>query len=110
MPECLAAARDELRRGADFIKIFSGGGIASPADPLHMVQFTADEIRAITTTAAGLGTYVTSHAYTSQTIRHAVDNGVRGIEHANFIDAETAKYCAEKGVYFTPTLITHRGE
>jgi imidazolonepropionase-like amidohydrolase len=36
-----------------------------------------------------------------------VDNGVMGIEHGNFVDLETAKYCAAKGVIFTPTLITY---
>jgi imidazolonepropionase-like amidohydrolase len=109
VPECLAAARDELRKGANFLKIMCGGGVASLSDPLHMLQFTAEEIQAITKTAANLNTYVTAHTYTSKAIRHAVDNGVMGIEHGNFVDPETAKYCAAKGVVFTPTLITYHG-
>lgn len=107
--ECLQAARDELRQGANFLKIMTGGGVASPSDALDMVQFTAEEIRAITTTATYSKTYVTAHAYTVEAIRHAVDNGVRGIEHANLIDRETAEYCAQKGVVFTPTLIAYKG-
>jgi imidazolonepropionase-like amidohydrolase len=107
VPACLEATRDELRKGADFIKIMCGGGVATPTDHLHMIQFTAEEIRAITTTAKFFGTYVTAHAYTSASIRHAVDNGVLGIEHANLIDLETAKYCAEKGVIVTHTLSTY---
>ncbi|KAJ5797370.1 uncharacterized protein N7503_006666 [Penicillium pulvis] len=109
VPECLSAARDELRQGADFIKIMCGGGVASPSDALDMVQFTAEEIRAITTTAKQSKTYVTAHAYSIEAIRHAVDNGVRGIEHGNFIDEETAAYCTELGVIFTPTLVTYYG-
>lgn len=107
VPACLEAARDELRQGADFLKIMCGGGVVTSSDPLQMVQFTAEEIRAITTTAAYSGKYVTAHAYTNEAIRHAVDNGVMGIEHGNFVDAETAAYCASKGVAFTPTLITY---
>ncbi|KAI5305725.1 hypothetical protein KEM56_003519 [Ascosphaera pollenicola] len=107
VPQCLQAARDEIRKGADFIKILTGGGVATFTDPLDMLQFTAEEIRAITTTANNSHTYVTAHAYTNEAIRHAVDNGVMGIEHANFIDLETAKYCVEKGVIFTPTLVTY---
>lgn len=107
VPECLSAVRDELRQGADFIKIMCGGGVATPTDGLDMLQFTAEEIRAITTTAAYSKTYVTAHAYTVESIRHAVDNGVRGIEHGNFIDRETAEYCKERGVTFTPTLVTY---
>lgn len=72
-----------------------------------MLQFTAEEIRAITTTAAYSKTYVMAHAYTVESIRHAVDNGVRGIEHGNLIDCETAEYCKERGVTFTPTLVTY---
>ncbi|KAJ5123010.1 hypothetical protein N7448_009107 [Penicillium atrosanguineum] len=109
VPECLNAARDELRQGADFIKIMCGGGVASPSDALDMVQFTAEEIRAITTTAKQSKTYVTAHAYSVEAIRHAVDNGVRGIEHGNFIDEETAAYCVKLGVVFTPTLVTYHG-
>jgi imidazolonepropionase-like amidohydrolase len=109
VPECLAAARDELRKGANFLKIMCGGGVASPSDPLDMLQFTAEEIQAIVKTAANLNTYVTAHTYTSKAIRHAVENGVLGIEHGNFVDLETAKYCAAKGVIFTPTLITYHG-
>ncbi|KAL7658193.1 hypothetical protein ACMYSQ_004329 [Aspergillus niger] len=109
VPECLEAARDELRQGANFLKIMCGGGVATPSDALDMLQFTAEEIRAITTTAKQSKTYVTAHAYTVDAIRHAVDNGVRGIEHGNFIDEETAAYCAKLGVVFTPTLVTYYG-
>ena len=105
--ECTKYARDELRQGADFIKIMTGGGVASPTDALENVQFLPEEIRAITHVAKNNGTYVTAHAYTVESIRNAVDNGVMGIEHANLIDEPTAKYLAEKGVYVTPTLITY---
>jgi imidazolonepropionase-like amidohydrolase len=108
VPACLEAARDELRKGADFLKIMVGGGVASPSDPLDMLQFTADEIQAITTAARQMGKYVTAHAYTVEAIRHAIDNGVMGIEHGNFIDKETARICSEKGVNITPTLVTYK--
>lgn len=108
VPAVLEAARDEFRKGADFIKIMVGGGVSSPTDPLDMLQFTSEEIRAITTTAKSIGSYVTAHAYSNEAIRHAVDNGVLGIEHANFIDEATAKLCAEKGVIITPTLATYK--
>lgn len=86
-----------------------GGGVASPTDPLEMLQFLPEEIRAITATAKMRGTYVTAHAYTNEAIRHAVENGVEGIEHGNFVDLETAKWCKEQGIRaITPTLITYK--
>lgn len=106
-PAVLAAARNQLRQGADFLKLMVGGGVASPADKLESVQFTAEEIRAAVEVAEGAGTYVTAHAYTPRAIRRAVENGVRGIEHGNFLDEETAKFMAEKGVWLTPTLVTY---
>ncbi|RSL42491.1 hypothetical protein CEP54_015470 [Fusarium duplospermum] len=108
VPQCLEAVRDEIRRGADFIKIMCGGGVATLTDPLSMLQFTPEEIRAITTTAGYSGKYVTAHAYTPQAIRHAVDNGVRGIEHGNFVDPETAAYLKEMNIVVTPTLVVYQ--
>ena len=82
-----------------------GGGVASFTDLLESVQFTSDEIKAITTTCRQMGGLPsTAHAYSVEAIRHAVDNGITGIEHGNFIDADTAKYMAERNVFLTPTL------
>lgn len=105
--ECIRATREQLRTGADFIKILIGGGVASPTDRLENTQFTAAEVRAITEVAESFGTYVTAHAYTPKAIRHAVENGVKGIEHGNMIDKETAEYMAARGIWLTPTLVTY---
>ena len=105
--ECTKAAREQLRTGADFIKIMTGGGVASPTDKLENTQFRAAEIRAIAEVAESYGTWVTAHAYTPKAVRHAIDNGVMGIEHGNFIDEDTARYMAQKGVWLTPTLVTY---
>lgn len=107
VPECIKNAREQLRSGSDFLKIMAGGGVASPTDALTNVQFTAEEIKAITTVAANNKTFVTAHAYTVESIRQAIDNGVKGIEHGNMLDEETAALMAEKEVFLTPTLIAY---
>ncbi|KAJ7608448.1 hypothetical protein FB45DRAFT_1039786 [Roridomyces roridus] len=105
VPEVLKAAREELKAGADFIKIMVGGGVASETDAIETIQYTAEEIRAITTTCRQMGDkMVTAHAYTVDAIRHAIDNGVLGIEHGNLLDKATANLMAAKGIYLTPTL------
>lgn len=106
--QCLIAARDNLRQGADFIKIMCSGGVASPTDSLTSTQYTSEEIQAFTRVASASGTYVTAHAYTPIAIRHAIDNGVRGIEHGNLLDEATAALMKEKDVFLTPTLITYQ--
>ncbi|KAJ4343482.1 hypothetical protein N0V87_000248 [Didymella glomerata] len=107
VPQCMQAVREEIRTGSDFIKIMGSGGVSSPTDKITHLQFTPEEIRAMVECANNAGTYVTAHAYTSKAIRHCIDNGVKGIEHGNFLDAETAAVMVEKGCYLTPTLITY---
>lgn len=106
--QCLHAAREELRQGADFIKIMVSGGVVSPTDRLTSLQYTPEEIQAFTKVASDSGTYVTAHAYTPAAIQNAVSNGVMGIEHGNLIDEPTAKLMAERGAFLTPTLITYQ--
>lgn len=105
--QCLVAGREQLRQGADFIKIMCSGGVASPTDALTSVQYTDEEIQTFAKVARAAGTYVTAHAYTPESIQHAIANGVTGIEHGNLIDEETAKLMAEKNVFLTPTLTTY---
>lgn len=106
---CITTVRDEMRKGADFIKIkiMAGGGVSSRLNNLADAQFLPEELSAIVRTAASFDTYVTAHAYSSRAIRHAVDHGCLGIEHGNFLDVETANYTTEKGVSLTPTLVTY---
>lgn len=102
------AARHNLRDGSDFLKIHVSGGVATPSDPLECTQYTAPEIAAAVLEAEHRNTYVTAHAYTPESIRLAVENGVRCIEHGNLIDQETADLLAERGVTLVPTLVTYK--
>jgi imidazolonepropionase-like amidohydrolase len=102
--ECIKAAREELRRGAHCIKIVASGGVMSPSDPIWMNQFREDEIRAIVQECVERRTYVSAHCLTSESTRRSVEFGVRCIEHAALIDAETASFVAERGAYVVPTL------
>ncbi|KAG9956741.1 amidohydrolase, partial [Aureobasidium melanogenum] len=76
--DCIKAAREQIRTGADFIKIMAGGGVTTPMDKLENIQFTAEEVQAITTVANNADLLTTAHAYTPRSIRHAIDNGCRG--------------------------------
>ena len=100
------AVRDELRKGADQIKIMVSGGVSSPFDPLECRQYSEAELRAAVEEAGVRNTYVLAHAYGADAIAHAVNCGVRSIEHANLIDAEAAALVAQAGAYVVPTLVT----
>jgi imidazolonepropionase-like amidohydrolase len=101
------AAREALRRGAHQIKIFVSGGVSSPTDPIDMVQFSADEIRAAVEEAHSRHTYVMAHAYTGESILHAVNCGVRSIEHGNLLTQQAAETMATHGAFLVPTLATY---
>jgi len=101
------AARDRLRRGAHAIKIMASGGVVSLTDPIRVPQYSAEEIRAVTQEASRRGSYVAAHAYSPEAIRHAIDNGVRSIEHGNLLDAETAAAMAAAGAFLVPTLAAY---
>ena len=106
--EVRRAARQELRAGADFIKVMANGGIASPADPIHMLQFSRDELLAAVEEARNLGTYVSAHLYTDEAIVRALECGVHSLEHCNLITEATARRAAAQGAIAVPTLITYQ--
>ena len=98
------AVRDRFRRGAHAIKIMASGGVISPTDPIRPPQYSAEEIRVVTEEAARRGSYVAAHSYSPEAIRHAVENGVRSIEHGNLLDRPTAELMAERRAFLVPTL------
>src|SRR5580698_3967940 len=107
VPEVIKATRDELRKGADHIKLMVSGGVASQADPLESLQYRIDEIEAAVDEATRWGSYVCAHAYSAKAIERAVRAGLRTIEHGNLIDTPTAALMAERGAYMVPTLVTY---
>jgi imidazolonepropionase-like amidohydrolase len=96
--------RDQLRQGANHIKLFVSGGVLSPTDPIWMDQFTDEEIRAAVEEAATRRTYVMAHAHTAQAAMRCARNGVRSIEHGTLMNRESADVVAEAGAFVVPTM------
>jgi imidazolonepropionase-like amidohydrolase len=101
------AAREQLRQGADQIKIMVSGGVASPYDPLDSRQFSLEEIKAAVDEAEAFGKYAQAHAYTPEAIQRAVGQGVRTIEHGNLIDEKSARLMKQKGAYMVANLVAY---
>ncbi|WP_376099586.1 amidohydrolase family protein [Roseomonas sp. CCTCC AB2023176] len=102
------ACREELRHGADYIKVMANGGVASPTDPIAYLQYSEAELRAIVEEAEMAKTYVAAHLYTDEAIARAVRCGVLSLEHCNLIQPETAKAAAKAGCIAVPTLVTYQ--
>ena len=105
--EVRRAVREQVRNGANQIKIMAGGGIASPSDPLEGTQFSLEELRAACEEAEAANLYAMAHAYSPRAITRAVQAGVRSIEHGNLIDEASARVMKAHGAYLVPTLSTY---
>ncbi|HXJ79779.1 MAG TPA: amidohydrolase family protein [Candidatus Methylomirabilis sp.] len=105
--EVRRAAREQMRQGADQIKIMMSGGVASPYDPLDSLQYSSGEVGAAVEEAQAFGRYVCAHAYTPEAITRAMHGGVRTIEHGNLIDEPAARLMAEKRALLVANLVTY---
>ncbi len=105
--EVRRAVREQVRNGANQIKIMAGGGVSSPTDPLEGTQFSIEELRAACEEAEAANLYAMAHAYSPRAVTRAVQAGVRSIEHGNLIDEATARIMKSHGAYLVPTLSTY---
>lgn len=107
IPAVRQAVREQVRLGADFIKVMASGGAASPTDKLLQPQFSVEELRVIVEEANMGGIYVAAHALPPEAIIRAVDAGARTIEHGNLLDELSAKAMVDAGTYLIPTVATY---
>jgi imidazolonepropionase-like amidohydrolase len=102
------ACREEIKAGADYIKIMANGGVASPTDPIAFLGYSREELRAFVEEAELAQTYVAAHLYTDEAIDRAVECGVLSLEHCNLIEEATARKAAVAGAIACPTLVTYQ--
>src|SRR5262244_178966 len=105
--EARRSAREQMRQGADQVKIMMSGGVASPYDPLDSLQYSPAEVAAVVDEARAFGRYVCAHAYSAEAITRAAHAGVRTIEHGNLIDDASARLMASKGMFLIANLVAY---
>jgi imidazolonepropionase-like amidohydrolase len=96
--------RENIKYGADLIKVCATGGVLSMGDNPQHSQYTLDEMKAIVTDAHRLGRKVAAHAHGAEGIRWAAEAGVDSIEHGSYIDDAGIAAMKEHGTYLVPTL------
>jgi len=96
--EMREAIRNEMRRGASFIKVMMGGGLASSYDPVDVDSFSPEEIRAAVEETERWGTYLSAHVFTDSGVRMGIDAGMKTFDHTNYATEDTYKLLAEKNI------------
>lgn len=104
--ECRLAVRQQMKFGADVIKICASGGVLSESDPVDVPQLTPAELDAIIGEAHNWGRKVAAHSHGDVAARLAVEAGVDSIEHGSFLTPGTLQLMKNKGVYLVPTRMT----
>ena len=104
--EARLAVRDQIGRGADWIKLFPGGAYSFAQDgtaqyvttyPLPVLQALVDETHK-------LGHKTACHVFGGEGLKNAIEAGCDTVEHAFGLDQEQAKLMVQKGLYYDPTL------
>ena len=96
--------RENIKYGADLIKICATGGVLSKGDDPQASQYTLEEIQAIVADAHRLGRKVAAHAHGAQGILWASEAGVDSIEHGSYIDDAAIAMMKKHGTYLVPTV------
>ncbi len=97
------AAREQLKAGADLLKLMATGGVMTPGVEPGSPQLTFEELEAAIEEAHKAGRKTATHAQGTQGIKNALLAGIDSIEHGIFLDDETINIMKERGVYFIPT-------
>jgi len=103
IPAVQHQVRENIKYGADLIKIAATGGVLSKGDDPQASQYTLEEMQAIVADAHRLGRKVAAHAHGAQGILWATEAGVDSIEHGSYINDECIAAMKKHGTYLVPT-------
>ena len=101
------AVREQVARGADWIKYYSDRGYYFTPDGVlrSRVNFTDDEARAIVEEAHRIGRKVAAHAIGSDGVAAALRAGADTIEHGDGLTDELLDQMVARGVFWVPTVM-----
>ena len=105
--DCRLAVREQVRAGADVIKICLTGSCTCEHATPHTPQFTLEEANALVDEAHRNGRKVAAHAHGSIGIKIGLAAGVDSIEHGDMLDDDDIAYMAKHRIFLVPTLSNH---
>ena len=106
--EMRKAVREQIRDGADFVKIMATGARSVEREDPEPAQMTLEEVVAVVEEAHRLGYRVAAHAEGLAGARNAIEAGCDTVEHGLSLHREPALLgaMAERSIVLVPTLST----
>jgi imidazolonepropionase-like amidohydrolase len=107
--EARAAVREQIARGADWIKLFPTGAYSFTADGVaqYVVTYPMPVLQALIDETHRLGKKTACHVYGGEGQKNAIIAGCDTIEHAFGLDQEQADLMVHKGLYYDPTFVRY---
>ena len=97
------AAREQIRAGADCVKLMATGGILTQGNEIGAAQLEEAEMRAAIEEAEKAGKLTAVHAHGASGIKNGVRAGVHSVEHAYYLDDEGIDMMLARGTWLVPT-------
>ncbi len=114
LEEVVKVVRQQVKLGANVIKIMASGGNFTPTSNPRMTQYPVETLRAAVVEAERLGIYVVAHSHATAGIRNCIDAGIHQIIHCRWLssdptvaldyDPEDASRLADEGIWVDPTI------
>jgi len=102
--EIMKAVREQVKAGADVIKVMSTGGVMTEGVEPGLALYTFEEVKAAADEARRSQKLTASHAQGTEGVKNAVLAGIDTIEHGIYMTEEIIELMIEKGTYWVPTL------
>lgn len=96
-----AKVRENIKYGANTIKVCATGGVFSKGTKVGIQQLTEEEIRSAVEEAHMRGLIAAAHAHGTEGIKAAIRAGIDSIEHCSFMDQEAIDLALEHGTYLS---------
>ena len=108
--ELVAAIRQQVDEGCDFIKIIASHDDLwrLQKDQFSVPWFSREDLKLATNTAHEIGVPISAHANGTETIRRVIDAGFDSLEHGIYMDDEAALKMAEIGMFYVPTMTGYK--
>jgi len=103
--ETRKAAREQLKAGADVVKIMATGGVMTKGVEPGSPQLSMEEMKSAVDEAHKAGKKTATHAQGTTGIKNAILAGIDSVEHGIFLDDEVIEMMVERGTYLVPTLV-----